>query len=141
MQGSSKFSAPISWDSVSFDFHLPSEHTIDGKQLDLEMVITSTPSFGGPDSPFKESSISILFSVDESTSDLTTLETKVLDSFYESLQLGYVRGNLRIDQIPFGELMEVVDTETRWIYEGSKTIPPCTQKVYQNVLGTVYPIS
>ena len=85
--------------------------------------------------------MSILFSVEKYTSQLTKLEQKIIDSFFESLQWGYTRGNIRIDQIPFGELMEVVDTDNRWIYKGSQTIPPCEEAVYHNVLSTIYPIS
>ena len=41
--------------------------------------------------------MSIMFSVEKYTAELTTLEQKVVDSFFETLQWGYTRGNLRID--------------------------------------------
>ena len=34
----------------------------------------------------------------------------------------------------------MVDKNNRWVYQGSVTTPPCAQKVYWNVLRTVYPI-
>lgn len=75
----------MSWDAVSFDFHHPSEHTVDGEFFDLEMVVKSNPTFNGPESKFSHSSIRVLFSVKNSTANLTTLEDKVIDSFFESL--------------------------------------------------------
>lgn len=36
--------------------------------------------------------------------------------------------------------MELLDMNNRWIYQGSKTSPPCETLVYWNVLSTVYPI-
>lgn len=35
----------------------------------------------------------------------------------------------------------VFDFNSRWIYEGSFTEPPCNPGVYWNVLRTVYPIN
>ena len=37
--------------------------------------------------------------------------------------------------------MNMVDTDNRYVYKGSLTVPPCTQSLYWNVLSTVYPIS
>jgi len=36
--------------------------------------------------------------------------------------------------------MSMIDTDNRFIYIGSETKPPCSQKVYWNVVKTVYPI-
>lgn len=35
----------------------------------------------------------------------------------------------------------MVDTNNRWIYEGSVTTPPCATSVYWNELRTIYPVS
>jgi carbonic anhydrase len=43
--------------------------------------------------------------------------------------------------ILYGDLMEMVDSNNRWIYKGSVTTPPCATFVYWNVLSTVYPVS
>ena len=45
-----------------------------------------------------------------------------------------------VDLISYGNLMELVDMNNRWIYKGSMTVPPCESMVYWNVLSTVYPI-
>ena len=43
--------------------------------------------------------------------------------------------------VNLGSLMNLLDTNNRWVYKGSLTTPPCTPKVYWNVLYNVYPIS
>lgn len=35
----------------------------------------------------------------------------------------------------------MVDTNNRWIYQGSVTTPPCAENVYWNELRTIYPVS
>ena len=44
------------------------------------------------------------------------------------------------DEVPYGELMMMVNSKKRWVYKGSVTTPPCAQSVYWNVLKTIYPI-
>jgi carbonic anhydrase len=46
-----------------------------------------------------------------------------------------------IDMVTYGDLMQMVDSNNRWVYKGSVTTPPCGRFVYWNVLSTVYPIS
>jgi carbonic anhydrase len=46
-----------------------------------------------------------------------------------------------IDMATYGDLMQMVDSNNRWVYKGSVTTPPCGRFVYWNVLSTVYPIS
>ena len=36
--------------------------------------------------------------------------------------------------------MALLNTNRRWVYKGSLTVPPCTSIVVFNVLSTVYPI-
>jgi len=37
--------------------------------------------------------------------------------------------------------MDMVDTNSRWMYKGSVTTPPCDTYVHWNVLSTIYPIN
>lgn len=46
-----------------------------------------------------------------------------------------------IDMALYGNLMQLVDNNNRWVYKGSVTTPPCARFVYWNVLSTIYPIS
>lgn len=48
--------------------------------------------------------------------------------------------NPLVEEVPYGDLMLMVDTNNRWVYKGSVTTPPCDTFVYWNVLRTVYPI-
>ena len=48
--------------------------------------------------------------------------------------------DLTLKKIPFGKLMENINTNNRWVYKGSLTTPPCTTMIYWNVMATVYPI-
>ena len=63
----------------------------------------------------------------------------MIDKFFDSLQLDKQNDPISAN-IPFGQLMATVNTNQRWIYKGSLTIPPCTKTVMFNVLSTVYPI-
>ena len=46
-----------------------------------------------------------------------------------------------IDLALYGNLMQLVDNNNRWVYLGSVTTPPCAKYVYWNLLSTIYPIS
>jgi carbonic anhydrase len=45
-----------------------------------------------------------------------------------------------VKEIPYGELLSVVDTANRYTYSGSVTTPPCAHPVFWNVITKVYPI-
>jgi len=36
--------------------------------------------------------------------------------------------------------MDTIDFDNRWIYKGSRTMPPCGRYVFWNILHKVYPI-
>jgi len=50
-------------------------------------------------------------------------------------------GNPTVREATMGSLLNMVDTNNRWVYQGTATTPPCKASVYWNVLTTVYPIS
>jgi hypothetical protein len=45
-----------------------------------------------------------------------------------------------VAEVPYGDLMNMVDTTRRWVYKGSVTTPPCDTYVYWNVLRSIYPV-
>jgi carbonic anhydrase len=76
---------------------------------------------------------------------LTEAEVEIIDTFFQSLQWDIdlsadATVEPTVDLISYGNLMELLDMNNRWIYQGSMTIPPCETFVYWNVLSTVYPI-
>ena len=99
--------------------------------------------------------IGVLFSVSDTTVELTDAEVEIIDTFFQSLQWDQVElaadaddlnpaadglANPVVDLVSYGNLMELVDMNNRWAYKGSVTTPPCSTFVYWNVLSTVYPI-
>ena len=86
--------------------------------------------------------VGIMFSVNDYTAKkLTWAEQRVIDNFFESLQMDTTGSKPIVDQAAYGDLMKMVDFSNRWVYKGSVTTPPCDKLVYWNVLSTVYPIS
>jgi len=71
-------------------------------------------------------------SIPQSTIDL-------IDIFFDSLKLDDLN-DPTVAAIPYAKLMNIIDTNNRWVYNGSLTTPPCTQNIYWNVVSTVYPI-
>jgi carbonic anhydrase len=39
-----------------------------------------------------------------------------------------------VAEVPYGDLMMMVDMTNRWVYKGSVTTPPCARFVYWNVV-------
>jgi hypothetical protein len=82
----------------------------------------------------------IMFSVNDFNANLDKWQEDIIDEFFESLQWTTSDSNPRVAEVPYGNLMMMVDMTHRWIYKGSVTTPPCDTYVYWNVLRTVYPI-
>ena len=80
-----------------------------------------------------------MFSVDDFNVKLSKAEQLNIDTFFETLAWSKT-DDPQVNLITFGDLMNMVDMNNRWIYSGSNTIPPCKQDVYWNVLHTIYPI-
>ena len=91
-------------------------------------------------SGFEYAAVGIIFSVSEYTAKLSTAEQKIIDTFFDTLDLSKTDDPVQ-SLITYGDLMNMVDTDNRYVYKGSVTTPPCAQSVYWNVLSTIYPIS
>lgn len=63
--------------------------------------------------------IGVLFSVDDYTADLTEAEVEIIDTFFQSLQWTITDADPEVDLISYGNLMELLDMNNRWIYQGS----------------------
>ena len=136
--GTTIFGANPQWNAAQFHFHAGSEHTIDNRRYDFEMhtVHLAEDTVGG----FGYAAVGIIFSVNEYTAKLTHAEQKIIDTFFDSVDLTKTNDPVQ-SLITYGDLMNMVDTDNRYVYKGSVTTPPCGQSVYWNVLSTVYPIS
>ena len=116
-----------------------SEHSVDGKQYDLEMHTVHYPET--PENGFIAAAVGIFFSVDEYTADVTPQEEQIIDTFFEQMQWNVTsKPDPLAALVSYGDLMTMVDTRDRWVYSGSVTTPPCAHSVYWNVLRTVYPV-
>ena len=63
----------------------------------------------------------------------------IIDTFFDTLDWGNL-DSPTVNLVTFGDFMNMVNMKNRWVYQGSLTTPPCEQKVYWNVLQTIYPI-
>ena len=124
---------------VQFHFHSGSEHTIDGKRFDLEMhtVHVADKEING----VKYAAMGIIFDVNDHTAEFTDEQKKIIDEFFDSLEMNDATGEIKVSEVSYGKLMMMVDNKNRWVYKGSVTTPPCATYVYWNVLREVYPIS
>lgn len=86
---------------------------------------------------FKYSAISLLFSV-EDHDDVDYDTQHMFEEFFHDMELE--KHNPTVEKIHFGYMMDHLDWSQRWIYKGSKTIPPCNKYVYWNVIDAIYPI-
>lgn len=85
-----------------------------------------------------------MFSVTDYTANLTWAQSRIIENFFDSLKWRDTTATdniVDVDLVTYGDLMELVDNENRWVYKGSVTTPPCGRFVYWNVLSTIYPIS
>lgn len=89
----------------------------------------------------KYAAMGIMFSVDDYTKDEFVTEEMIatIDNFFETMKWEKT-DNPKVQEVPYGKLMMMVDMESRWVYKGSVTTPPCERYVYWNVLQRVYPI-
>ena len=89
------------------------------------------------DTNIKYAAISIMFSVEE-FEEIDQAKNGTFQKFFEHLKFDHSDPTVPI--IGFGDMMDQVDFEKRWIYKGSMNEPPCEQYVYWNILEGIYPI-
>jgi hypothetical protein len=68
------------------------------------------------DSGYLAAALGIMFSVNKHNAKLTPAERMVIDNFFESLQWDKDVGPVVSDIVAYGNLVNVVDFDNRWIY-------------------------
>lgn len=152
-QGPNTFASPTgnlqrstahTWDAHSFHWHSGSEHTVDGKRMELEVHVVHTPYYNFKDDtnnghPYAV--LGLMFDSENYSGEkdrAMEFREKYVDPFFESLKLG--EKGPTPNEIKFGDLVNAIQNWDRWTYEGSLTTPPCTQTLHWNVLRRVLPI-
>ena len=109
---------------LQFHFHAPSEHTVDGKNYDLEVhlvhLYAENDGLGGV--------IGIFF--DRTAGNYNN---DFLDAFWDT--------DSERASINLASFLRNVDFSQYWNYPGSLTTPPCTEGVKWTVIKDVQPIS
>lgn len=128
-------------------FHSPSEHTIDGQLLDLELHIvhgiesTLAPSMKGG-SQFTNGVLGFLFKVVPDSYFKTNSDAH--DRFLYKLAQDYKDGDYNSDmafmKLDFTAFVMRLQYEKRWTYQGSLTTAPFGEGILWNVLEQVIPI-
>lgn len=165
---SDNLKGPQKYNAAQFHFHAGSEHTIDGRRYDLEMHTVHLPPEGqettsDPNKPdIFGSAVGLIFDVNDYDPCITDQERDIIDRFFESLNFQHTPPSVNswdpdykngqdLDEhdhiilnkntnIPYGDLMTMLDFENRWVYEGSLTTPPCTRRAIHQVVDRVLPI-
>jgi len=115
------------WRPLQFHFHAPSEHTVNGRHMDLEMhIVHLTPDFE------LGAVLGIFFDMEQGGNG-------------ENVFLHQMKGLASQESIT-GPLslkgwIQSLNTEDFWSYDGSLTTPPCTEGVRWSNLKTIQPIS
>ena len=83
---------------------------------------------------------SVLFSVESPTAAFCTKDCEeAIDNFFTDLRLDNA-GNPVVSEVRFGDAFMYLDTDNRFNYKGSNTIPPCQANFMIDVCMTIYPI-
>ena len=122
-----------------FNFHSPSEHTVDGASYDAELHIahvikgsglTSVGDSLDANEELAGAMIGIFFDMEEGGSTTNAF----LDSVFAAIDDPTQKIDMR-------QFLGTVDMTDYWSYDGSLTVPPCTEGIKWSVIKSVQPIS
>jgi len=139
---------------AQFHIHMPSEHTVEGQQMDAEIhwvhfshnindILADTAD---EDETYAlASALGIMFSLEaEVDSDIEAAAFAFLDWIKDDLDNDPTETPTSADKsgvAPYmNDLLQAVNWNNRWSYSGSLTTPNCLTGVQHNVLYTVLPI-
>lgn len=118
----------------TFVFHVKAEHTIDGKQASAEVQFMYAPE----DSNKKTIIVGVLLKVwdlegDEPAS-VTALDKLLTFDKDDSEWVANGQKTITSDFNPSDLIHAVSETKDYWTYDGSKTVPPCTEDVSWHIM-------
>ena len=83
---------------------------------------------------------SVMFSVNSHTALFCTKEcVQAIDNFFDDMQLEKT-GNPWVPKVRLADAFSFFDTDNRFAYKGSLTLPPCNNNWLRDVCMTIYPI-
>jgi len=147
--------ATTRFNAAQFHIHVPSEHTVNGKQHDAEIHFVHYPPAAKSDYSIG-TAVGFMFSREAVVDDNVKAATDAfLDAIGTDLETNAIADETAGTADPtnfyagaktnFGStvdnLFKAVDLQNRWYYLGSLTTPACNTKVVHNVLRTIFPIT
>ena len=103
----------------------------------MEMHTVHYPK--APENGIIAAALGIIFDTENYDKSVSNETIAVIDSFFDSLELWNLEDHT-VSEVLYGQLLDALETDNRWVYKGSVTTPPCATTVYWNVLNKVYPI-
>lgn len=113
---------------LQYHLHAPSEHSINGKLMDLELHIVHVDAQGTP-----AAVIGFLFQVSNDGDATNVALDGLLPRNYNSTSA--------TAELNLGRFLETVDISEFYNYDGSFTTPPCTEGINWFVVKDVQKIS
>lgn len=110
-----------------------------GIHHDIELQIRHQAKGTAASDSVQTSYVSLLFSVEDYDRSVTEQQNSTVQRFFNHLKFDD-HGEPVVDLIGYGNLMSIVDFNSRWVYLGSETFPPCKMNVYWNVINKIFPI-
>jgi len=126
---SSDFSA------LQFHFHAPSENTIDGKHMDLEMHIVH--KYAGTDPAKYGAVLGFMFDMEHGGPG----KNHFIDQVTKVFANGSAPGANVSSEVWLEGFIDAIDTERFWSFDGSLTTPPCSEGIKWTVFEQIQPIS
>ena len=123
------------FEALQFHFHAPSENTINGKHMDLEMHIVH--KYASTDPAKYGAVLGFMFDMEEGGSGKNNLIEQVSKVFNS----GNTSGTTTNGEVWLKGFLDSVDTDRFWSFDGSLTTPPCSEGIKWTVFQQVLPIS
>jgi len=126
---------------LQFHFHAPSEHTVDGKNMDLEIhfvhTVRGSDTAGNTAAPQAEMAgavIGVFFDREAGGN----YDNAFLDTVDKAI---ITKGTASATTVGVRDFLSRMDMSQYWSYDGSLTTPPCTEGLKWSVVKQVQPIS